>query len=154
MEGFVKVSRPQFNVTVFNRNVILTANEKLSDNLCIFLRHEEKTRQDYDDLIEALEVVAQGKEHYYASQTGEFTAVKFNSVTLITMECDFCLALSEAILEFAGSACSKNKELDLNALVAFGKKLESAGQGNYLTLNQNKKQGAVREIIIRKEYVR
>lgn len=154
MDSFIKVSRPQFNVSVFNRNVVLSANQKLIDSLVHFLKQGGEIRNEYDDLIEGLELLTDGTEQFYRTETGEFSCSKFSGIFVITMEGEFSLALSEKILEYAGSVCSKNKSLDLNALVAFGKKLESAGQGNYLSLTQTRPQTGVREIIIRKEYVR
>jgi hypothetical protein len=152
MDIFGKILRPQFNVTVFNKNVFLTMNQKFVENLVEFISQDEKLRNDFEDLIDCLKAIIADEQNFYENDSGEFNCSKFQSIFHLSMLQDFCLALSENILELAGGICSKNKNLDLNAFVAFGKKLESAGQGNYMSLNNRTK--GVREIIIRKEYVR
>ena len=69
MDIFGKILRPQFNVTVFNKNVFLTMNQKFVENLVEFISQDEKLRNDFDDLIDCLKAIIADEQNFYENDS-------------------------------------------------------------------------------------
>jgi hypothetical protein len=153
MDSFVKIQKPQFNVSLFNRNITLSMNRKFMQQFRIFLSGAEYFREEYGDLIDSLANLLQDGDTA-AIEVGEgeeFIISSFKGLYNLNCASEFASALSQSLLDLAGTICATNPELNLNAFVAFGRKLESAASGNFEALQPKKMfNPPVREIVIQR----
>jgi hypothetical protein len=153
MDSFVKIQKPQFNVSLFNRNITLSMNRKFMQQFRVFLSGAEYFREEYSDLIDSLANLLQDGD-MAAIEVGEgeeFIISSFKGLYSLNCASEFALSLSQSILELAGNICTNNSELVLSAFVAFGRKLESAAVGNFEALQPKRfSNPPVREIVIQR----
>jgi hypothetical protein len=147
-----KVSKPQFNVTVFNRVVCITANRRFVQELLGFIKTCNSFCSDYSDFCDDLtQLMADEEDSTFHG--GDYSVTRFKHVYSVSMETEAALDMSRRILEDASYCCERNKDVSLPTFVAFGRKLKDAGEGNFQGLQPNSR-GPIREIIVRREIIR
>jgi len=151
MDNF-KVAKPQFNVTVFNRVVFVTANKKFVQELLAFIQTCNSFCTDWSDFCDDMtQLIAESDDSTYHG--GDYSVHRFRHVYTISLENEAAEDMSRRILEDASYCCGKNKDISLPTFVAFGRKLKDAAEGNYQNLAPSNR-GPIREIIVRREIIR
>lgn len=136
----IRYNKPQFNVSLFNKQVHVIVNQKFVDNLKNYINNlDENYKDDWLDLADAFAEVQATKSYRSDNENPEFVISEFNGVYILSMDANMAEQLSKLLLTTALNVCKGKEELDFNVFIAFARRLETAAKGDYETLHQNKK---------------
>jgi len=132
-----KFSKAQFNVSLFAKQAHIILNEKFVELLSNFIKNlNDELREEWLDVLDAF---AEAKAHQHYRSDTEYVITVFNETYSISMELDMADQLSKLILAEAGVVSKQCNDFDLNAAIAFARKLETAANGDYESLQAPKK---------------
>ena len=135
----IRYNKPQFNVSLFNRQVHVIINQKFAENLKDYINNLDEQREDWLDLSDGLSE-AQATKHYRSdNENPEFVITEYNGVFTVAMDSSMAEQLARLILNTATHVCKDKDKFDFNAFIAFGRRLESASRGEYENLNFKQK---------------
>jgi hypothetical protein len=127
-----KFFKPQFNVSLFNKQVHIIFNQRfveLLKDLIDTLPNEAK--EDWYDVVDSFSDAKANKHSRSDSEDPEYVITEFNGVFTVAMEHDMAEQLARLILVSAVDACKVNQNLEFNALIAFGRRLDTASKGDF-----------------------
>jgi hypothetical protein len=137
MDG--KILKPQFNVSLFNKQVHVILNQKFVEILRNFISAtDSETKEEWSDVADAFAEANATKCYRSDGENPEYVITEFNGVYTVSMEAGMADQLSKLILTSATDVC-KSQNLDFNAFIAFGRRLETAARGDFEGLQTNPK---------------
>lgn len=132
-----KISKAQFNVSLFSKQAHVILNQRFVELLKSFILNlDEEQREEWLDVVDAF-AEAKANKHY-RSET-EYVITEFNETYSVSMELEMAEQLSKLILTEATHVAKHCADFDLNAAIAFARKLETAASGDYESLQAPKK---------------
>lgn len=121
------VRNPQFNVALLGKHVFVACDKKMLNEIREILLSNEETARDFEEFIDqTCKINADGGN--YAS-SDEYCISGFNEVYQIIMTQEFAKDLSFCMID--GVRSMPRGYVGANALMAFGRKLGLAGDGEF-----------------------
>ena len=138
MDG--RYNKPQFNVSLFNKQVHVIINQRFAELLKSYVDAlDEETKSEWVDFSDAISEATATKSYRSDNDNPEYVITEFNGVMTIAMENEMAEHLSRLILDRTTDVCKKNPEIEFNAFIAFGRRLETAARGDHESLHTQKR---------------
>lgn len=120
-----RLNEPLFNVITFESQVHLIINQKLADQLIIYLQNlEEIQRENWAELAHGLSKA--NVTNYYRSCFNDFAITEFNGVLTLALDPYSADAFSKLILNTVNDGCTPKDLFDPNFFSTFAQTIESA----------------------------
>lgn len=124
------VPNPQFNVAPFGKSVNITFNSVFLKELVNVLSLESGILEDFQTFVDDLVGIkaGEGEVDSLRDEQGEYGLFRYKNVFMLVVEYEFArdlaLAVSDSVRLF-----SEGKQVHVNSVFAFSKRLESAVEG-------------------------